>query len=108
MKTMLRRMMLAVMAIVLLLSQVAAAENTEPLYATTGDALEAAGENPVAGGEDGYYAVITEKDGIYYRSVAETDERYTDLQLAIYDAQPDDMDAAFAALDEYAKTLPVS
>ncbi len=43
MKTMLRRMMLAVMAIVLLLSQVAAAENTEPLYAT--EAYENAQDN---------------------------------------------------------------
>ena len=34
----------------------------EPLFATVGDALAAAGENPIAGGEEGYYAVITEQD----------------------------------------------
>ena len=100
-------MILVVMAVVLLLSQVAAADNAEPLYATIGDALAAAGDHPVVGGEDGYYAVITEIDGIYYRSVAETD-RYVELQQATYDAKPEDMDAAFDALDEYTKTLPIS
>ena len=108
MKTMLRRIILTVMALVLLLSHAAAAEAAEPMYATIGDALAAAGENPVAGGEDGYFAVITEKDGTYYRSVAETDDRYAELLQATYDTKPEDMDAAFDALDEYTKTLPVS
>lgn len=80
----------------------------EPMYATIGDALAAAGENPVAGGEDDYYAVVTEEDGKYYRSVAETDDKYQELQQATWEAEPEQMEAAFAEMDEYVKTLPIS
>ena len=86
----------------------APAESLAPMYATVGDALAAAGESPVAGGEEDYYAVVTEKDGKYYRSVAETDDRYREFQQAILDAEPGQMEAAFAAADEYVRTLPVA
>ena len=81
---------------------------SEPMYATIGDALAAAGENPIAGGEDDYYAVVTEEDGKYYRSVAETDDKYQELQQATWEAEPEQMEAAFAEMDEYVKTLPIS
>ena len=77
----------------------------EPMYATIGDALAAAGENPIAGGEDDYYAVVTEEDGKYYRSVAETDDKYQELQQATWEAEPEQMEAAFAEMDEYVKTV---
>ena len=93
---------------VLCAASCALAEGTAPLYATVGEALAAAGENPVAGGEEGYYAVVTEIDGKYYRSFAETDEKYEELQQAIYEAEPDQIEAAFAAADEYTKTLPIA
>lgn len=84
------------------------AEMMGPMYATVGDALAAAGENPIAGGEDDYYAVVTEVDGKYYRSVAETDDKYNELQEATWEAEPEQMEAAFAAVDEYVKTLPIT
>lgn len=80
----------------------------EPLFATVGDALAAAGENPIAGGEEDYYAVVTEQDGKYYRSVAEMDDKAKELQNAIFEADIDHMDAAFAAADEYVRTLPIA
>ena len=86
----------------------AMAENTEPMFATVGDALAAAGEFPIAGGEDDYYAVVTEKDGQYYRSVADLDDKYRDLQQAAWDAEPEQMEEAYAAVDEYVKTLPIA
>ena len=86
----------------------ALAEAMDPLYATVGDALAAAGEFPIAGGEDGYYAVVTEKDGTYYRSVAETDDKYAELQQATWEAEPEQIEAAYANLDEYVKTLPIA
>ena len=43
----------------------ALAEEMEPLYATVGDALAAAGENPIVGSEEDYYAVVTQEDGKY-------------------------------------------
>lgn len=85
----------------------APAEGMEPLYATVGDAM-AACDNSISGGEDGYYAVVTEEDGVYYRSVAETDDRYNELQQAIWDAEPEQIEAAFAAADDYLKTLPIA
>ena len=84
------------------------AEANEPLYATVGDALAAAGEFPVAGGEDDYYAVVTQVNGKYYRSVAETDDTYRELQQAAWEAEPEQMDAAYDALDAYVKTLPIT
>lgn len=86
----------------------ASAEANEPLYATVGDALAAAGEFPVAGGEDDYYAVVTQVNGKYYRSVAETDDTYRKLQQAAWEAEPEQMDAAYDALDAYVKTLPIT
>ena len=86
----------------------ASAEANEPLYATVGDALAAAGEFPVAGGEDDYYAVVTQVNGKYYRSVAETDDTYRELQQAAWEAEPEQMDAAYDALDAYVKTLPIT
>ena len=73
----------------------------EPLFATIGDALEEAGENPIAGGEEDYYAVVTEQDGKYYRSVAVTDEQYRELLRATSEADIDRRETAFDAMDEY-------
>lgn len=104
-----KKMIALVLSVLMLCAALTAlAENMEPLYATVGDALAAAGESPIAGGEDDYYAVVTEEDGRYYRSVAETDDRYNELQQAAWDAEPEEMDAAFAAVDEYLSTLPIS
>lgn len=80
----------------------------EPLFPTVGDALAAAGENPIAGSEEDYYAVITEQDGKYYRSVAELDDKAKALEQAILEADIDHLEAAFAARDEYLKTLPIA
>ena len=98
---------LAVMMLCAAFGAMAEEGQMQPLFATVGDALEAAGENPIAGGEDDYYAVVTEKDGTYYRSIAETDDRYRELQQAIWNAEFDQIEAAFEAADEYTKTLPL-
>ena len=108
MKMIKKMIALALSAMLLCAAFTALAESLEPLYATIGDALAKAGENPIAGGEDDYYAVVTEEDGKYYRSVAETDDKYSELQQATSDAEPEQMEAAFAAVDEYVKTLPIS
>ena len=96
-------------ALMLCMTPCALSEEGEmaPLFATVGEALSVAGEYPVAGGEDDYYAVVTEIDGKYFRSVAETDEKYLELQQATWEAEPEQMEAAFAAVDEYVQTLPI-
>ena len=88
----------------------ALAEETKlaPLYATIGDALKEAGDNPVTGGEEDYYAVITEKDGKYYRSIAELDEKAKALQAAISEADADHLEEAFQASSDYLMTLPIA
>lgn len=104
-----KKMLALVLSMMMLFAAFGAlAEALEPMYATVGDALAAAGENPIAGGEDDYYAVVTEQDGKYYRSVAETDDTYQELQEATWEAEIDQMEAAFAAVDEYVKTLPIA
>ena len=96
------------LALAMLCAAFGALAEMEPMYATVGDALAAAGEHPVAGGEEGYYSVVTEVDGKYYRSVAETDDQYNELQQAVWEAEPEQIEAAFAAVDEYVKTLPIA
>lgn len=87
-----------------------------PLYATVGEALEdSAVDRIVAGGVPGeYYAVVTQKDGKYYRSVAICDEKLNELNEAIenldYEAEEffEKHEAAMQAADDYLKTLPIA
>jgi hypothetical protein len=87
-----------------------------PLYATVGEALEdSAVDRIVAGGIPGeYYAVVTQKDGKYYRSVAICDEKLNELNEALenldYEAEDffEKHDAAMQAVDDYLKTLPIA
>ena len=86
-----------------------------PLYATVGEALEDSAEDRiVAGGVPGeYYAVVTQKDGKYYRSVAICDEKLNELNEALenldYEAEDffEKHEAAMQAVDDYLKTLPI-
>ena len=87
-----------------------------PLYATVGEALEDSAEDRiVAGGVPGeYYAVVTQKDGKYYRSVAICDDKLNELNEALenldYEAEDffEKHDAAMQAVDDYLKTLPIA
>ena len=87
-----------------------------PLYATVGEAMEDDAEGRViAGGVPGdYYAVVTKKEGKYYRSVALCDEKLNELNEALesLDYEADDFfekhDAAMQAVDDYIKTLPIA
>ena len=87
-----------------------------PLYATVGEALEDSAEGRVvAGGVPGeYYAVVTRKDGKYYRSVANCDEKLNELNEALenldYEAEDffEKHEAAMQAVDDYLKTLPIA
>jgi len=86
-----------------------------PLYATVGEALEDSADGRViAGGEAGYYAVVTLKDGKYYRSVAYYDETMSQLEEAgnSLDFEAEDffekLEAAMNAAEEYRMTLPIA
>ena len=87
-----------------------------PLYATVGEALEDCDEDRVvAGGIPGeYYAVVTQKDGKYYRSLAMYDEKLNELNEALenLDFEAEDFfekhAAAMQAIDDYLKTLPIA
>ena len=77
-----------------------------PEFSTFGEAVYAAGENPVTGGNHDYMAVIVEKDGKYYRVVTTLDDCAKELDDAISEAE--DITAAFEAYYAYVYTLPVS
>ena len=87
-----------------------------PLYATVGEALEDSAEGRVVAGSipGEYYAVVTQKDGKYYRSVAICDEKLNELNEAIdnldYEAEDffEKHEAAMQAVDDYLKTLPIA
>ena len=80
---------------------------TAPLYATVAEALAAAAEKGTSGGEEEYFAIVTEKDGTYWRSVAEMDDRAKELQQAIWNAEPDQIEAAFAASSVLPPPMPM-
>ena len=87
-----------------------------PLYATVGEALEDSAEGRVVAGSipGEYYAVVTKKDGKYYRSVAIFDEKLNELNEALenldYEAEDffEKHEAAMQAVDDYLKTLPIA
>ena len=87
-----------------------------PLYATVGEALEDSAEGRVVAGSipGKYYAVVTQKDGEYYRSVAIFDEKLNELNEALenldYEAEDffEKHEAAMQAVDDYLKTLPIA
>ena len=87
-----------------------------PLYATVGEAMEDDAEcRVISGGVPGdYYAVVTQKNGKYYRSMAYYDETATELEEAAnsldYEAEDffEKLDAAMNAAAAYLKTLPIA
>ncbi len=91
-------------------------EQLAPLYKTVGEAMEDSSEGRVISGgiPDEYYAVITLKDGTYYRSIAYVDEKLKELEAAEdaldYTAEDyfDKFEAARDKVDEYIKTLPIA
>ena len=109
-------LILTVLVVCLTLSAPAEEVPTTPLYATVGEAMEDDADGRViTGGIPGeYYAVVTQKDGRYYRSVAEYDEKLLEMEeaLAQLDYEAEDFfaqhDAAMEAIDEYIKTLPIA
>lgn len=98
------------------LAEAAEAGRMAPLYATVGEAMAACDESRrIAGGVRGeYFAVVTEKDGKYYRSVALYDEKLAELEAAVdsldYEAADffEKHEAAMNAMEEYLKTLPIA
>ena len=109
---------LAMVAVMLFTALGVLAEDGQmaPLYATVGEALEDSAEGRVVAGSipGEYYAVVTQKDGKYYRSVAIFDEKLNELNEALenldYEAEDffEKHEAAMQAVDDYLKTLPIA
>ena len=115
MKKLIALLMMAVMLCTVLCG-LAEEGRIAPLYATVGDALaDSDKERVIAGGVPGeYYAVVTEKDGSFYRSVAYYDETLNQLEEATHslDFEAEDyfeqFEAAMRAEEEYRNTLPIA
>ncbi len=104
-----KKILALALALVMLCAACAAAEGGEPLFATVGDAIAAGAGEAIHGCDGKYYAVALEMDGKYIRAVADLDEKETALGEAISAADnADDIEAAFAAYDEYVATLPIT
>ncbi len=109
-------LLVAVVMVFTVLGVLAEEAQLAPLYATVGEALEDSAEGRViAGGVPGeYFAVVTQKDGKYYRSVAYYDETMKELEEASYslDYEAEDffekLEEAVKAESEYRKTLPIA
>ena len=116
-----KKIFAAVLALAMLcMALCALAEEGQPMFATYGEALDAA---RAAVGEEGgisagsyvgeYLSVITEQDGKYYRHIADYDDRLNELEserdALEFGAEDfwEKSQAAYAAIEEYARTLPI-
>ncbi|MBQ9030957.1 MAG: hypothetical protein IJ106_05825 [Parasporobacterium sp.] len=85
------------------------AEKEELVFATFGEALQEAGENPVIMGSEEYYVVMLEEDGTFLRVVAQMDETGKEKMRSSYNELNYDKRIALDEdLNEYIKTLPIS
>ena len=113
-----KKLIALILAVVLLCASAASlAEEGQmaPLYPTVGEAMKSNPDRVVAGGIPGeYYAVVTEKDGKYYRSVALYDEKLNQMNAELdgldYEAEDffEKHEALMTAIDEYIRTLPIA
>ena len=101
-----KKILSMILALALLCAACCALAEDKPLFATIGDAAEAAGENPVAGGDAEHYVVALEKDGKYLRAVANLDDNAKALGDAL--GTTDDFEAEFAAYEAAIRVLPVA
>lgn len=76
-------------------------------FATVGEAMNAEGFTGIAGGDDRHCVVAVERDGSYFRLVADMDEESIRLYEATLDyVDADTLEAAFDAYNAYRDTLP--
>ncbi len=97
--------LIALVLSVMMLFAASAALAEQPVFNTLGDVFDIS-ENAMRGGDETYYVVAVEKDGKFYRVVAELDDQAKALNDAIMGAE--DLTAAFEAYYAYTRTLPVA
>ena len=101
-----KKILSMILALALLCAACCALAEDAPLFATIGDALDAAGENPIGCGDAEHYVVALEKDGKYLRAVANLDDNAKALGEAL--GTTDDFEAEFAAYEAALRALPVA
>ncbi|MBR6028430.1 MAG: hypothetical protein IKP40_05010 [Clostridia bacterium] len=78
-----------------------------PEFDTLGEAMEAAGEDAVRGGDEDHQVIAMKWFGKYIRVVANLDDKARELYEAVNTAEPEDISAAFEAVEAYLPSLPV-
>ena len=105
-----KKFLLAVLAVIMMISIALAEEGTFLIrFATIGEAMTSEGYTGIAGGDDEHYAAVLERDGVYFRVVADMDDEARRLsQVTMEYTDADALENAFAAYNAYIQTLPVS
>ena len=105
-----RKFLLAVLAVIMAVSNALAEEGAFSIpFATIGEAMASEGYTGIAGGNDEHYAAVLELDGVYFRVVADVDDEARRLSRATLEyTDADALETAFAAYNAYIQTLPVS
>ena len=105
-----KKFLLAVLAVMIMVSIALAEEGTFLIrFATIGEAMTSEGYTGIAGGDDEHYAAVLERDGVYFRVVADMDDEARRLsQVTMEYTDADALENAFAAYNAYIQTLPVS
>ena len=70
-----KKFLLAVLAVMIMVSIALAEEGTFLIrFATIGEAMTLEGYTGIAGGDDEHYAAVLERDGVYFRVVTDMDD----------------------------------
>ena len=104
-----KKVLLAVLALILLAGVALAQEPAALSFATVGEAMASEGYTGFISGDDQHFTLVVSQDGYYIRLIADLDEKAREMSEATLEYKDaDSLAAAFDAYNDYIKTLPVT
>ena len=104
-----KKILLAVLVLVMLAGAALAQETAGFSFATLGDAMASESYTGIAGGDDQHFNVVVTLNGAPHRLTADLDDKARELaEGTLESVEADAVDAAFEAYNAYIRTLPVT
>ena len=104
-----KKILLAVLVLVMLAGAALAQETAGFSFATLGDAMASESYTGIAGGDDQHFNVVVTLNGAPHRLTADLDDKARELaEGTLESVEADAVEAAFEAYNAYIRTLPVT
>ena len=104
-----KKILLAVLVLVMLAGAALAQETAGFSFATLGDAMASESYTGIAGGDDQHFNVVVTLNGAPRRLTADLDDKARELaEGTLESVEADAVEAAFEAYNAYIRTLPVT